>query len=67
MAWLKLAFSDLTDPESLSQLAVGQVEQHRSRIAGHGTAAASDHATQPALELDRAALRFWTGLAARPR
>ncbi|MEW2499299.1 MULTISPECIES: PadR family transcriptional regulator [unclassified Amycolatopsis] len=66
VAWLKLAFSDLADPESLSQLAAEQVEQHRSRIARHGTAAASDHATQLALELDRAALRFWTGLAARP-
>ncbi|MEV4600262.1 PadR family transcriptional regulator [Amycolatopsis sp. NPDC049253] len=65
VAWLKLAFSDLGDPESLSQLATEQAEQHRTRIARHGTAAASDHAAQLALELDRAAMRFWTALAAR--
>ncbi|MFI5611850.1 PadR family transcriptional regulator [Amycolatopsis sp. NPDC051903] len=63
VAWLKLAFCDLAEPAAITQLAAEQVELHKDRIACRHPV--KDHASQLALELDRAALRFWTSLAQR--
>ena len=67
IAELKLFFHELGEPEHVTTLAAEQAAQHRRRIALYDELLAGDAAASPTLELglelEHAALRFWTALA----
>jgi hypothetical protein len=65
IAELKLFFHELGEPEHVAALAAEQIVQHRRRIALYDDLVASDGSPtlELGLELEHAALRFWTALA----
>jgi DNA-binding PadR family transcriptional regulator len=75
VAEIKLFFSELASPGDVSRLARDQVKQHEARITeyeemkdrfGGDPAIASRMVTlELGLEMEQAALRFWTALAAQ--
>lgn len=73
IAELKLFFNEVGDPGNVAALAAEQMAQHRSRITEYEAIAArfgADPAARPrmitlelGLEMEHAALRFWSALA----
>jgi DNA-binding PadR family transcriptional regulator len=73
IAELKLFFNEAGDPENVTALARDQIKQHEARIAVYESMVerfGADPAAQPrmitlelGLEMEHAALRFWTALA----
>ena len=65
IADLKLFFHELGEPEHVAALAAEQIVQHRKRITLYDDLVASDASPtlELGLELEHAALRFWTALA----
>lgn len=73
IAELKLFFNEVGDPGNVATLAAEQIRQHRRRIAVYDEMVArfgGDHDAEPrmitlelGLEMEHAALRFWTALA----
>lgn len=75
VAEIKLFFNELAEPADVKRLAADQIEQHRERIAEYERMQ-QRFGTEPAisrrmvtlglgLEMEHAALRFWTSLAER--
>jgi DNA-binding PadR family transcriptional regulator len=67
VAELKLFFHEIGDPDHIATLAAEQIAQHRRRIALYddllGHAGDPSPTLELGLELEHAALRFWTALA----
>jgi PadR family transcriptional regulator AphA len=65
VAELKLFFHEVGEPEHVAALAAEQIVQHRRRIALYDDLLANDSSPslELGLELEHAALRFWTALA----
>jgi PadR family transcriptional regulator AphA len=69
IAELKLFFHEIGEPDHIAMLAAERIVQHRKRIALYndllaGGDAAGSPTLELGLELEHAALRFWTALAA---
>ena len=66
IAELKLFFHEIGEPEHVATLAAEQIVQHRKRIALYDGLLANDSSPtlELGLELEHAALRFWSALAA---
>jgi PadR family transcriptional regulator, regulatory protein AphA len=75
IAEIKLFFNELAEPDDIKRLAQDQIKQHQDRIAeyeqmqerfGHESAISRRMVTLGlGLEMEHAALRFWTSLAER--
>ena len=67
VAELKLFFHEVGEPDRVATLAAEQIAQHRRRIAHYDDLVAAAGVGSPTLELglelEHAALRFWTALA----
>ena len=67
IAELKLFFHEIGEPDHVAILAAEQIAQHRTRIAHYadllGHAEDGSPTLELGLELEHAALRFWTALA----